>query len=168
MNYLVKKRHWLLAGWIAFVFLQSLFFKFAGAPETRYIFGILGHWSGLAWFGEYGAWLVGIAELIASLLLFSPRWPWGALLALGIMSGAIFFHLFTPLGIFMPVFDESGMATDTTDGGLLFIMACMTWASALVLVLTDWLKPNGQLRRALPLGERRETNAKQERSDHTS
>lgn len=129
---------------IAAVFIQSLFFKFTGSYETEHIFGTLAKWSGFSWFGNIGAYVIGIAELIASLLLFT-KLPnrramngkmslrgLGSLLAFAIMSGAIFFHLFTPLGIVMPSFNESGKIIGN-DKGLLFIMACAVWISALFI-----------------------------------
>lgn len=140
---------WILAVWIAFVFVQSLFFKFTGSAETRHIFGVLGEWSGLPWFAAYGGYGVGTAELIAAILLFSRWWAWGAILAFGIMTGAIFFHLFTPLGIAMPVFVE-GVKTGETDGGLLFIMACMTWLASLILILRDWTSETSRIKQLLP------------------
>src|SRR3974377_2381609 len=76
----------------ALILLQTLFFKFTGAPESIYIFTKVG----LEPWGRYGA---GVAELTAAILLFTPRTAWvGALLALGVMAGAIFSHL-TVLGI---------------------------------------------------------------------
>jgi hypothetical protein len=70
----------------------------------------------------------------------------GALLGLGIMSGAIFFHLFTPLGIIMPYFDADNGQQTGNDGGLLFGMACITWICALILVIMDLLKPDSLLK----------------------
>ena len=46
-------------------------------------------------------------------------------MAFGIITGAIFFHLFTPLGI------------DVGDGGVLFAMACGVWASATALLFLN-------------------------------
>ncbi len=110
--------------YIAIVFIQSLFFKFNGAPESIYIFTTLKDWSGIALFEPQGRLAVGSAELIASLLLFIPSTQFfGAALATGIMTGAIFFHLFTPLGI--EVFD---------DGGALFAMACGIWIAGWILM----------------------------------
>src|ERR1051325_10430372 len=86
-----------IASWIArvvtaVILLQAVFFKFTGAPESVYIFTTVGQ---EPW-GRYGS---GIVELIASVLLFFPRGvALGALLALGTMCGAVFFHL-TKLGI---------------------------------------------------------------------
>ena len=153
MNTIVKKIITLkniLSVFIALVFVQSLFFKFTGSPETQHIFGVLGQWSGFAWFAEYGAYGVGTAELIAAILLFTPWHGIGAVMALGIMTGAIFFHLFTPLGIIMPAFDDSG-AVVGDDGGLLFTMACLVWIAALILITRDFVNSNGflyQLRKA--------------------
>ena len=112
---------------IAFVFIQSLFFKFAGAPETQHIFGILDQWAadsfGLEGLflppGIFNAYVIGSVELVAALLLLAGLLtqykflnPLGALIAFGVISGAIFFHLFTPLGIKVQ-----------GDGGTLFAMA---------------------------------------------
>ncbi len=38
MAWLKQNAHWLLTLFVAFVFIQSLFFKFSGSPETVYIF----------------------------------------------------------------------------------------------------------------------------------
>ena len=129
---------------IAFVFIQSLFFKFSGSYETDHIFGVLGEWSGIEWFGIYGGYLIGIAELIASILLFTRFHGLGAVMAAGIMSGAIFFHLFTPLGIQMPEFDAMGKIIGY-DGGLLFGMACLVWLSGIFLALKDLKSDSGFL-----------------------
>lgn len=135
---------WVLSGFIAFVFIQSLFFKFTGSYETEHIFGTLGEWSGLEWFGTYGGYMVGGAELIASILLFTSLHGLAALMSVGIMSGAIFFHLFTPLGIQMPEFNAAGEIIGY-DGGLLFGMACLVWLSGAVLSYRDLKNEDGIL-----------------------
>ncbi|TBR44689.1 hypothetical protein CBF23_001175 [Marinomonas agarivorans] len=126
----------LLTLFIMFVFIQSLFFKFSDSFETVFIFSTLGDWSGLEWFGNYGAYMVGTAELIASIILVTKFRAIGAVMALGIMTGAIFFHLATPLGVVQPAFDANGHIIGDDAGGL-FIMACLVWLSALVLVIRD-------------------------------
>ncbi|MBU1465584.1 MAG: hypothetical protein KJ883_04500 [Gammaproteobacteria bacterium] len=136
---------------IAFVFVQSLFFKFTGSYETDYIFGVLGAWSGLEFFGNYGGYIIGVAELIASILLFTRWHGLGSLMAMGIMSGAIIFHLFTPLGVVMPEFNEVGEVVGR-DGGLLFIMACLVWLSAAFLSLRDLKNPQGILNKIVNSG----------------
>lgn len=133
--------------YIAFVFIQSLFFKFSNSPETQYIFGTLEAWGGslgvpglFAPSGIFSQYVVGTGELIASLLLLaglSVRWralrPVGALMSIGVISGAIFFHLFTPLGV-------SVLNTDGThDGGELFALACGVWVAAALML---WLSKN--------------------------
>ena len=133
-----KALPWVLSVFISFVFIQSLFFKFSDAPETQHIFGTLDQWA-LDTFGIEGLFLapgifnqyvVGSAELFASILLLAGLFtkfkvlnPLGALLALGVISGAIFFHLFTPLGI-----EVQG------DGGTLFFMAIGIWVSSIALI----------------------------------
>jgi hypothetical protein len=49
-----------------------------------------------------------------------------------VMSGAIFFHLFTPQGV-VRVVDAAGK----TDSGVLFIMACGVWLSSVALLYKD-------------------------------
>ena len=100
------------------ILAQTLFFKFSGAAESVYIFETVGQ---EPW-GRYGS---GVVELAACVLFWLPAWiPVGAVLALGVMSGAIFFHL-TKLGV-----EVQG------DGGLLFALALFTWASSAVVL---WL-----------------------------
>ncbi len=129
---------------VGFVFVQSLFFKFTDSPETQHIFGTLDAWAGTLGFpglfahrGVFSQYVVGSAELVASTLLLAGlllRLPLvhaaGALLSLGVISGAIFFHLFTPLGVQVRNTDGS------LDGGVLFAMACGVWlASVMMLAL---------------------------------
>ena len=101
---------------VAVILLQTLYFKFTGAPESIYIFQTIG----MEPWGRIGS---GIVELLAVILIFSPRTTWlGAILALGSMAGAIFFHL-TKLGV--EVMD---------DGGLLFGLACVVFISSLIIL----------------------------------
>lgn len=99
----------------AVIMLQSLFFKFSAAPESVYIFSTLG----LEPVGRIGS---GVGELIASILLLIPATSWlGALMGLGVISGAIFFHL-SKLGI-----EIQG------DGGQLFIYAVLVFISCAIV-----------------------------------
>ena len=109
---------WILQLVAAAILFQTLFFKFTGAEESVYIFTTLG----LEPWGRIGS---GVAELIACILLLVPRTvPLGAILALGVISGAIVSHL-TKLGIVVK-----------GDGGLLFGLAVVVFvASAVVLVI---------------------------------
>ncbi len=136
-----------LSIFIAFVFVQSLPFKFGNSFETQHIFVTLANWSGLTWFGAYGGYMVGSAELLTAILLFTPLRALAAFAALGIMSAAVFFHLFTPLGVIMPIFDSSTGLQIGNDNGVLFIMACVTWACALILVWMDLKSSSSLLKR---------------------
>lgn len=92
---------WILRGATAAIFLQTLFFKFTGAPESVYIFSALG----LEPWGRIGS---GVAELIASVLLLMPSTvALGAVLSLAVISGAIASHL-TTLGIALPAVGDRG------------------------------------------------------------
>jgi uncharacterized membrane protein YphA (DoxX/SURF4 family) len=136
---------WALTVYIAFVFIQSLFFKFTDSPETQYIFGTLNAWGAGLGFpglfahnGVFSQYVVGTAELFASAALLVgaiARKPLihgaGALLSIGVISGAIFFHLFTPLGV--QVLNVDG----TLDGGELFMLACGVWVAAAAIL---WLR----------------------------
>ena len=111
---------WTLRGIAAVILLQTLFFKFTGAKESVYIFTTLG----MEPWGRIGS---GVAELIASILLLLPQTVvFGAILSLGVISGAIFFHL-TKLGIALPLVD---------DHGELFALAVIVFVcSAVVLIM---------------------------------
>ena len=92
---------WALRGIAAVILLQTLFFKFTAAKESVYIFSTLG----MEPWGRIGS---GVAELIASILLLIPSTAaFGALMSLGVISGAIFFHL-TKLGIALTAVDDHG------------------------------------------------------------
>jgi len=131
---------WLLIAFVAFVFIQSLFFKFAGSKETEIIFSTIAAWMqsiGLGFiapsFAAYGGYVIGGTELVATGLMLSNKTRnIGALIGLLVISGAIFFHLFTPLGV-NRVIDDQG----NTDGGALFFMACGVWISCLLILLIN-------------------------------
>lgn len=107
---------WLLQLVVAGILLQTLFFKFTGAPESVYIFRTVG---AEPW-GRIGA---GVVELVASVLLLVPSTvTLGAILVLGTMSGAILSHL-TILGIAV-----------MGDGGLLFGLALTAFVSSAVIL----------------------------------
>lgn len=118
---------WLLRLIAAIILLQTLFFKFTASPESVYIFTKVG----MEPRGRIGS---GIAELIAAILILIPRTTWlGALIAMGVMSGAIFFHL-TTLGI-----EVQG------DGGLLFVYALLVFVSSAILLYMNREKIFGVL-----------------------
>ena len=148
---------WVIVLWICKVFLFSLPYKFTNHPDTQHIFGTIGAWmsdvfgAGIGQsFSDYGAYVVGGFELITSLILLSPALFWliglvsnadrtglratihqyGGLLASAVMAGAVFFHLFTPLGI--EVLHEG-----KSDGGSLFYAAVSILVLGIVLFVLN-------------------------------
>lgn len=115
---------WIPALYAAHIMLWYEQFKLTGAEGSVMLFNILADWLWISGYEKPFRLSVAIAELIAAGLLLVPRTRLlGALLTLGIMSGAIFFHTVSPLGI-----DPYG------DGGALFKEACWSWLSAAVLL----------------------------------
>jgi hypothetical protein len=108
---------WVLQLTVACILLQTLFFKFTGAEESVYIFSTLG----VEPWGRIGS---GVVELIAAVLLLIPTTaPFGALLTMGLMAGAIGSHLVV-LGIAV-----------RGDGGLLFGLAVTAFVGSVIVLL---------------------------------
>lgn len=126
-----------MAVFMAAVFLDSLRFKFTDHPKTQEIFGRLDGWAGtlglpglFAHEGLFSQYVIGSIELLAANLLLvglHPRFKHlqagGALAGLLVMTGAVSFHLFTPLGV-----------DPNNDGGGLFAAACVNLAFAALLL----------------------------------
>lgn len=112
---------WAAAIWIGYEFLWYEQYKLTGGTL---VFDRLSEWSGIP--EKPFRLFVAIMEMCAAALVLVPRTRvFGAAFALGIMSGAIFFHLFTPLGV-----------DPYEDGAQLFKEACFTWTmAALVLAI---------------------------------
>ncbi len=122
----------------AAVFLDSLRYKFTDHPNTQEIFGRLNDWAAsfgaaglFSHTGLFSQYVIGGAELAASALLLIGLFPrftrlnaLGALIGFAVMTGAVNFHLFTPLGI-----------DPNNDGGGLFAAAVTIWISAIVLLV---------------------------------
>lgn len=103
---------WILRITAAVILLQTLFFKFTGAPESVYIFTKV---HAEPW-GRIGS---GVIELFASILLLTPRFTWlGSVLTFCTGAGAILSHL-TLLGI-----EVQG------DKGLLFSLAVTVFVAS--------------------------------------
>ena len=122
----------------AAVFLDSLRYKFTDHPKTQEIFGRLDGWAGslglpglFGHTGLFSQYVIGSAELLASSLLLIgllPRFTrlnaLGALIGFAVMTGAVNFHLWTPLGI-----------DPNNDGGGLFAAAVTIWFSSIALMM---------------------------------
>ena len=127
-----------IAGFTSIIFLDSLRYKLTNHPNTQEIFGRLDSWAAtfgaeglFAQTGLFSQYVIGTAEFFASALLLIGLMPRfrrlqavGSLIAVAVMSGAISFHLFTPLGI-----------DPNNDGGGLFIAACIVWTLSVVMLI---------------------------------
>ena len=103
----------------AIILLQTLYFKFTAQPESVYIFSKLG----IEPYGRIGS---GVFELITSLLLLFPKTRvYGGVLGMGVISGAIFSHLFI-LGIEVQ-----------NDGGTLFLLALAVFFCCLFILIIE-------------------------------
>lgn len=131
---------WPLAAYVAFIFVWYLQYKFTGNEGSVWLFTILTDWLGLSGHEKAMRIAVGSAELAASILILIP-WTQaiGALMAFGIMGGAIFFHVVSPLGI-----DPYG------DGGELFREACTVFVFSLAVLAIRREQGMAWLRKLLP------------------
>lgn len=118
--------NWVLRIVPALIMLQTLYFKFTGAEESIYIFTEVG-------MEPWGRYIVGATELVAGILLLTSWYGLGALIGIGAMSGAIFFHL-TKLGI-----EVQG------DGGYLFALALTVLLTCALLILTNFKEVKNKL-----------------------
>jgi hypothetical protein len=76
---------------------------------------------------------VGSMELCASILLLIPATQvLGAAWSLGIITGAIFFHLASPLGV--DPYGDGGFLP-VIPGGVLFHQALCVWVSSVVVLI---------------------------------
>ncbi len=131
---------WVLAIWIAYVFIWYLQYKFTGHDGSVWLFTVITDWLGLK--GHEKAMRIGVGscELTAAILCLIPRLrAVGAAATIALMSGAIFFHVASPLGI-----------DPYDDGAKLFKEACATWVAGWVLL---WLERDAALAiaRQLPI-----------------
>ena len=107
---------WALQIVTSVILLQTLYFKFTAQPESVYIFSKIGA-------EPYGRIGSGVVELIAGILLLMPATAWmGALIAAGVMVGALGSHL-TILGI-----EVQG------DRGELFGLALVVFVFSLIIL----------------------------------
>lgn len=112
-----KTVNWIIKLVPVIIMLQTLYFKFSAAPESVYIFSKIG-------MEPYGRIGIGVLELIASILILIPRTTsYGAVLGLGLMLGAIKFHI-TELGIEVQ-----------NDGGKLFYLAVIVAVFCVLLIV---------------------------------
>ncbi len=118
MNLLNKYSDWIAAILIVLILAGSLPFKFTGHPMPTHIFNVVGEFLGLGFMKTHGAIIIGVVELICCILVLIPSArAYGGLLTAGTMAGAIFFHLFSPLGVTV-TYIENGL--EISDGTLFY------------------------------------------------
>jgi uncharacterized membrane protein YphA (DoxX/SURF4 family) len=121
---ILKLLAWPAAIWIAYELTWYQQFKLTGNEGSVHLFTILSDWLGTPGGEKPFRLFVAILEIFCAVFVLIPRTRmWGAALSLGTMSGAIFFHTVSPLGI-----DPYG------DGGGLFKEAVFTWFMALFVL----------------------------------
>jgi uncharacterized membrane protein YphA (DoxX/SURF4 family) len=119
MKKLTTSFYWAVRIVAAIILVQTLYFKFTGASESVEIFTTVG----MEPWGRIG---IGIMELVASVLLLINATAWlGAVIALGLMLGAIGMHL-TVLGIEVQ-----------NDGGYLFILAVIVAVCSMIILIVN-------------------------------
>lgn len=110
---------WALRLVAAIIMIQTLYFKFTAHPQSVALFTKIG-------LEPYGRLGIGVLELLASVLLLIPRTTSiGALLSVGLMSGALMFHL-TTLGI------------EVDGDSILFIYALIVFVASLIIILFNY------------------------------
>ena len=99
------------------IMIETLFFKFTGAAESKYIFSSMGT-------EPWMRWVQGLGELTASIGLLMPRFKRaGGILTTGAMAAAILSHM-TWLG-----YSIQG------DHGLLFLMAITMFSCGVTVLM---------------------------------
>ena len=115
---------WAGAVYVAFIFLWYEQYKLTGAEGSTDLFTTLTDWLGLHGHEKFMRIGVASCEIIASIfILIPPVQGLGAIGGIMLMTGAMFFHLVTPLGT-----DPYG------DGGILFKEACSVWTTSWVVL----------------------------------
>jgi len=131
----------------AIILLQTLFFKFTASHESVFIFTKIG---AEPW-GRIG---IGVMELLASVLMLVPFTAWlGSLMGIGLMSGAVFFHL-TVLGISV-----------LGDGGYLFFLCLATLICCLYILWASLPSLPDFVKRLLPKFIRAYIDRKEDRRE---
>lgn len=146
MNKILKLLTWAAALYIAWILLWYEQYKLTGDQGSVWLFTVLSDWLGIHGYEAPFRLGVGIAEIIASVLVVIPFTRIvGAAFALGIMSGAIFFHTVSPLGI-----------DPYHDGGRLFTEACEVWLLSAFILFAYRHEALALVRKYLPARQPRE------------
>ena len=122
-KFLAHAPAYLLAAFLVFMGVQKF-----GAENV--IFATIAERSGIGLFEPVIRIIVGVSEIAVAGLLLAPRLRlFGALGAVGVIGGAIGFHLSPWLGVSTP------MAPGGAESPVLFVMAIGSFALAVVVLL---------------------------------
>jgi hypothetical protein len=147
MQKVVNLVAWAMVAFIVYIYVWYLQYKFLAHPGSVALFTTLTDWLGFGGHEKLMRIGTGSTELIASILLVVPATQvLGAALSLCIMTGAIFFHLASPLGV-----DPYG------DGGVLFKQACGVWVASAVILVIHRRRAIGLIERSLAFLQSRPT-----------
>lgn len=126
----------MMASWVLALFLAAMLLWIAdlslfGPPEKNIVFPRLVEESGIYLWEPTGRYVVGLAHVLAALLLVIP-WTRriGAILAFLVAAGAVAMHLLW-LGVAIP----TNTTSKTTDGGQLFYLAVALAVASLILAV---------------------------------
>ena len=136
MDRILRLTTWVAAFFIAGILLWYEQYKLTGNPGSVWLFTTLSDWLHIRGYEKPFRLTVATLEIAASVLVVIPITRLiGAALALGIMTGAIFFHTVSPLGI-----------DPFNDGAQLFQQACEVWLAAAYILLVRWREVVAMLR----------------------
>lgn len=142
MQRILKFLTWPAALFIAGTLLWYEQYKLTANPGSVWLFTTLTDWLFLDGHEKAMRLAVASMEILASILVVIPfTRVIGAALALGILSGAIFFHVVSPLGI-----------DPYNDGARLFTEACEIWLLSAFILLVERAEAVTLLRRITPAG----------------
>ena len=146
---MLKLLTWPAALFIAGILLWYEQYQLTGHPGSTFLFTVLTDWLGFHGHEKFMRIAVGSAEIITSVLvIIHATRLLGALGAVALMSGAIFFHVVSPLGI-DPYNDGAGLFTDACEILLAALFIVFAYRAEL-LVLLHRLPVLGGLLRGTP------------------
>ena len=135
--------------WIAYIFLYYEQYKLTGHAGSVWLFQTLADWLWISAYEKPFRLAVAIMEIVASVLVVIPRTRMvGAGLTFGIITGAIFFHVASPVGI--DPFDDGAVLKEAVS--LWFASAFILWVLraevlALLAGLGVWRTPGAEAAR---------------------
>ncbi len=123
----MKFTSWILQIVVAGIFVMAVVPKLTGAAPSKALFEVLGA-------EPMGRYAVGVAELIAIVLLLVPKTSViGAVVSLGVISGAILSHILK-LGISIDPASLGKPELTEAEGPMMFVMALVVFVASLAIL----------------------------------